>query len=74
MFTVFTPTYNRKETLTRLYNSLICQNDSELVWLVIDDGSSDDTEKLINKFKKEKKIIIEYIFKENGGKNATPAA
>ena len=57
MFTVFTPTYNRKETLTRLYNSLICQNDSELVWLVIDDGSSDDTEKLINKFKKEKKII-----------------
>ena len=59
MFTVFTPTYNRKETLTRLYNSLICQNDSELVWLVIDDGSSDDTEKLINKFKKEKKIIIE---------------
>ena len=68
MFTVFTPTYNRKETLTRLYNSLICQNDPELVWLVIDDGSSDDTEKLINKFKKEKKIIIEYIFKENGGK------
>lgn len=68
MFTVFTPTYNRKETLTRLYNSLICQNDPELVWLVIDDGSSDDTEKLINKFKKGKKIIIEYIFKENGGK------
>ena len=47
MFTVFTPTYNRKETLTRLYNSLICQNDPELVWLVIDDGSSDDTEKQV---------------------------
>ena len=62
MFTVFTPTYNRKETLTRLYNSLICQNDPELVWLVIDDGSSDDTEKLINKFKKKKKIIIYNIF------------
>ena len=63
MFTVFTPTYNRKETLTRLYNSLICQNDPELVWLVIDDGSSDDTEKLINKFKKKKKIIKKNINK-----------
>lgn len=68
MFTVFTPTYNRKNTLTKLYNSLVEQNCPDLVWLVIDDGSTDGTENLINKFRKEKKIIIEYVYKENGGK------
>lgn len=68
MFTVFTPTYNRKGTLTRLYNSLVRQNDPELVWLIIDDGSNDGTEELISKFKREKKIKIEYIYKANGGK------
>ena len=49
MFTVFTPTYNRKNTLTKLYNSLVEQNCPDLVWLVIDDGSTDGTENLINK-------------------------
>lgn len=68
MFTVFTPTYNRKKTLKRLYDSLVEQGYSDLVWLVIDDGSSDGTTELINKLKEEKKIIIEYIYKENGGK------
>lgn len=68
MFTVFTPTYNRKNTLMRLYNSLVEQKDSELVWLIVDDGSSDGTEELVNKLKKERKIKIEYIYKENGGK------
>jgi len=68
MFTVFTPTYNRKKTLTRLYKSLVEQGYPDLVWLIVDDGSTDDTEELINNFKEEGKIIIEYIYKENGGK------
>lgn len=65
--TIFTPTYNRKDTIERLYNSLVSTN-KKINWLVIDDGSTDDTESLINKFIKEKKINIKYLKKENGGK------
>ncbi len=68
MITVFTPTYNRRDTLKRLYESLVRQGDAELTWLVIDDGSTDNTKDIIDGFKKEKKIKIIYIYKENGGK------
>ena len=67
--TVFTPTFNRKDTLNRLYESLILQNDREYFeWLVIDDGSEDGTESEIKKFIEEDKIDIRYLRKENGGK------
>lgn len=67
LLTVFTPTYNRAHTLTRLYRSLCDQTCKDFEWLVIDDGSSDDTTKLIEKFIDEGKIPIRYIYKENGG-------
>lgn len=67
--TVFTPTYNREKTLTKLYNSLCEQDFSDFEWLIVDDGSNDDTEKLIAKFIKENKIAIVYKKKENGGKH-----
>ena len=70
MITVFTPSYNRKKELTQLYNSLLKQDYNDFEWLIVDDGSKDDTECYINKLKKEKKIKINYIYKENGGKQS----
>ena len=65
--TVFTPTYNRAHTLTRTYKSLCSQSCKDFEWLVIDDGSTDDTQKLIRRFIDEAVIPIRYIYKENGG-------
>ena len=67
--TILTPTYNREYTLKKLYNSLTNQTNKEFVWLVIDDGSTDNTKNLINSFKKENKIEIEYHYQKNGGKH-----
>ncbi len=69
MITVFTPTYNREKELNRLYNSLLNQNYDDFEWLVVDDGSTDNTEELIKKFKEENKIQINYYKVENGGKS-----
>ena len=67
--TIFTPTYNRAETLKLAYSSLKNQNLKNFKWLIIDDGSTDNTEKLVTEWKKEKRIEIKYIKKENGGKH-----
>ena len=67
--TIFTPTYNRAETLKLVYLSLKNQNLKNFKWLIIDDGSTDNTEKLVTKWEKEEKIEIKYIKKENGGKH-----
>jgi glycosyltransferase involved in cell wall biosynthesis len=67
LLTVFTPTYNRAYLLPQLYESLLQQTSKEFIWLVIDDGSTDTTRELIESWKQENKIEINYIFKENGG-------
>ena len=67
ILTVFTPTYNRAHTLKRLYRSLCCQTCKDFEWLVIDDGSIDNTCILIQQFIDEAIIPIRYIYKENGG-------
>lgn len=66
---IFTPTYNRAHLLPVLYQSLINQTNKNFIWLIVDDGSKDNTEDLINSWIKENKIKIEYYKKENGGKN-----
>lgn len=68
MLTIITPTYNRENVLKRVYESLLKQSSKDFEWLVVDDGSSDNTENLINKYIKENKIKIKYFVKENGGK------
>lgn len=66
--TVFTPTYNREKTLVRLYDSLCRQTYKNFKWLLVDDGSIDNTEQLVNEWKKENVIEIVYIKQQNGGK------
>lgn len=67
--TIFTPTYNRAYILDKLYNSLKEQTDKNFIWLIVDDGSTDDTTELVEKWQKENKIKIEYYKKLNGGKH-----
>ena len=66
--TVFTPAYNRAQTLPRTYESLKNQSCKDFVWLIVDDGSTDQTKELAEKWQKEEKTFkIEYIYKKNGG-------
>ena len=67
--TVFTPTYNRAYIIKNVYDSLVLQTEKNFEWLVIDDGSSDNTEELIKSLIEEKKIHIRYEKKENGGQH-----
>lgn len=65
--TVFTPTYNRAHLLPRLYDSLCRQTNMDFCWLIVDDGSTDNTRELVNTWIEENKIPIRYAYKENGG-------
>ena len=66
--TVFTPTYNRAYILQRCYESLVRQTSKDFIWLIIDDGSTDNTKALVEKWiKEENKFEIKYVYKENGG-------
>lgn len=66
--TVFTPAYNRAHTLPRTYESLLKQDCKDFVWLIVDDGSSDNTLDLVRNWqKRENGFEIRYIYKENGG-------
>ena len=67
---VLTPTYNRGNLLKRLYNSLIenSKYDVQIEWLIMDDGSTDNTKEIINEFIKKNKIDIKYYSQENQGK------
>lgn len=66
--TVFTPLYNRKTTLKRTYESLCRQTNKDFIWLIIDDGSTDNPYEEIEKWlAKDNGFKIRYIYKENGG-------
>ena len=66
--TVFTPAYNRAHTLPRTYESLLGQSCKDFIWLVIDDGSTDNTGELVKAWQeKDNGFEIRYVYKENGG-------
>lgn len=70
MITVFTPTYNRLKLLPRLFDSLLKQTCFDFEWVVVDDGSTDETEEYFkNLLKKEYSFKITYVKQENGGKH-----
>lgn len=68
ILTIFTPTYNRAYTLTRLYQSLLKQDTSIFEWLIVDDGSTDNTKQLVDSWIKDAKLDIRYIYQQNAGK------
>jgi len=74
LITVFTPTYNRAHTIHRVYDSLKNQSlkavddKSIFEWLIVDDGSSDNTKELIEHWQKEADFSIRYLYQENRGK------
>ncbi|WP_289129045.1 glycosyltransferase family A protein [uncultured Clostridium sp.] len=67
ILTVFTPAYNRAYTLYKCYESLTRQKNKDFKWMIIDDGSTDNTSDLVAKWKEESDFEIIYIYKQNGG-------
>ena len=65
--TIFTPTYNRAHTLVRTYNSLCQQTCKDFEWLIIDDGSTDNTRVVVEKWICNSDFKIRYIYQENQG-------
>lgn len=65
--TVFTPTYNRAYCLHQAYESLCRQTSNDFIWLIIDDGSIDNTKQLVQNWIDESRLEIHYHYKENGG-------
>lgn len=71
LLTVITPTYNREKYLGKLYHSLKEQKTACFKWLIIDDGSTDETFALIEKFQEDtdREFDIQYVYQKNGGKH-----
>ena len=66
---IFTPTYNRAYILPVLYESLKRQTNKEFEWIIVDDGSTDETKELVSKFIQEGKVDIKYYYQKNSGKH-----
>ena len=68
LVTVFTPTYNREHLLTRSYEAMKRQSIHDFVWLIVDDGSTDNTKEMVENWIRENNLFeIVYVYKENGG-------
>lgn len=67
LLTIFTPTFNRGYTLHKCYESLERQTCKDFIWLIIDDGSTDDTRLLVERWRTLGKIEINYHYQENQG-------
>lgn len=66
--TVFTPTYNRAELLQVAFDALKRQTCKDFIWMVIDDGSTDDTRNVVSQWQNEDcGFCVEYYYKDNGG-------
>ncbi|WP_392398400.1 glycosyltransferase family A protein [Edwardsiella piscicida] len=70
MLTVFTPTFNRAKTLRRCYESILHQGYDDIEWIIVDDGSTDNTKDIVSDFIKDGKIHINYIYQNNAGKQS----
>lgn len=67
---ILTPTYNRAYILPQLYESLMRQENYNFEWIVVDDGSEDETEKLVKNWMKQTDVFsVFYMKQENGGKH-----
>lgn len=64
-FTVLTPTFNRGHTLERVYRSLCRQSCDDFEWLVVDDGSTDDTRALVERLQTLAPFAVRYLWQPN---------
>ncbi len=69
LITVLTPTYNRGHLLSNLYHSLLEQTAANFEWMIVDDGSIDNTSDVVDSFQAECHFPITYLHKANGGKH-----
>lgn len=69
--TILTPTYNRASLLPRLFDSLLRQTNKDFEWIVVDDGSTDDTREVVANLKEkcDGAFPMGYVYKANGGKH-----
>lgn len=70
LFTVFTATFNRAATLPAVYDSLIHQSLKDFEWLIVDDGSTDSTQSLVDQWINDGAILVRYFRQSNGGKHS----
>lgn len=67
--TILTPTFNRCDLISKVYNSLCIQTCKDFEWIIVDDGSKDNTSDIVERFIEDKVLSILYQKKENGGKH-----
>jgi glycosyltransferase involved in cell wall biosynthesis len=67
---VCVPTFNRADLLNYLYQSLVSQNVSDIELVIVNDGSTDETEELVKKWFDQKKVNINYHFQNNEGRGS----
>ncbi len=66
---IFTPTFNRADKLQELYQSLLAQINKNFIWLIVDDGSTDNTAQLVKMWQTDSPFVINYIYQANQGKH-----
>ena len=69
LLTILTPTYNRAGMLPQLYDSLKKQACKDFEWVIVNDGSKDNTQEVVKAWLSDSDFSIRYFFKENGGKH-----
>lgn len=70
IITIFTPSFNRAKYLPRIYSSLIEQTSQSFVWILVNDGSADNTDEIAERILGEERIPMLFISKENGHKHS----
>ena len=65
--TIFTPSYNRASYLPRLFASLKAQTDQDFEFVLVDDGSTDDTAETAERFRRDGTVSFKFLRKKNGG-------
>ena len=69
-FTVFTPTFNRAHTLPRVWKSLLQQTFKDFEWIIVDDGSRDNTRDLVSTFRQRSEFPVRYLWQQHAHKKA----
>jgi len=68
-FTIFTPVYNRKHTIHRVWESLIQQTNKNFEWIIVNDGSDDGVEPLLESYKEKADFDVRIFNQKNSGKH-----